>query len=366
LIFSRSWVPKRLRAVRSAPVPTPSGHCALAGESPDDSVAVAALDKSDVSYVRQRQAISAEQATSYCASCFVAGAPAGADSWSCTGGCMVTQPVCNICMEGVTQDGPYKWQESSSGFATRILLGQGFEGKGLGKDGQGTATARPPAAPRDSDHPRHGIGYSSVAEAGAVAFITVNANERLSPALRRLVRESHELSGHLSPSALAQAIRDGVIRNVPEKLTPDLILKVNRVEQCVVCEAARRTHEDVPQGSGAIPIAPGSHFSGDSLGPVRIATPEGYRYISLWEDCATGTLIAILTKSTGDDVYGSLRHLLELNDHLNHEVKSLRVDAGSSEGSREFAATRHLTNNSIWRMANVNANANENAVFSFS
>ncbi len=159
LNFSRGWVPKHLRVAQRVLAPTPSGHSAP-GEGSDDSGAVAALDKWDASYVRQRQAISTEQAMSYCASCFVADAPAaGADCWSCTGGCVVTQPVCNVCMEGVTQDGPYVWQSSSSGVASRILLDQGFEGKGLGKDGQGTATVQPPAAPRDPDNPRHGIGY---------------------------------------------------------------------------------------------------------------------------------------------------------------------------------------------------------------
>ena len=348
LSFSHTWKPRTQRSAMASlcsepVVPSEASPTGIQRETVVNEVeAVAALDRWDPAYVRNRQAISAEQCAMFCGACFVA----EDDGWACTGRCLVpAEPVvCAVCATGITQDGPYQWEWSSTGFATKILSAQGFEGQGLGRDGQGMPTARPTPAPRDPRYPHHGIGFSSVpvmSVGGAFAFgaVASSSDTRLSAALIRLVREAHELSGHLAPSSLANAIRDGVIRNVPEKLTPELIAKVNKVEQCVVCEAARRTHEDTPQGSGALPPAAGSVFSGDSLGPMRIPTPEGFRYISLWKCAATGCLIPQLTKSTGDDVYGSLRNLLELNDHLGHQVKWLRVDAGSSEGSKQFAAT---------------------------
>lgn len=348
LIFSRTWQPRSQRvAMTASPLAAATGVLVSMGTGTqvNEAELVAALDKWDPAYVRNRQAVSEVQSYSFCGVCFVAQSDEDEDSWACTGQCLHNEPaVCAACVAGITQDGPYQWEWSSSGFATKILSGLGFEGQGLGKDGQGIPTDRPLSVLRDPHHPRHGIGYPSaplVSVGGAFAFgaLASSADTRLSAALIRLVREAHELSGHLSPSALANAIRDGVIRNVPERLTPELIAKVNRVEQCVVCEAARRTHEDTPQGSGALPPDPGSVFSGDSIGPVRISTPEGFKYVFLWKCAATGCLIAQLTKSTGDDVYGSLRNLLELNDSLGHQVKWLRVDAGSSEGSKQFAAT---------------------------
>ena len=349
LSFSRNWQPRSQRPAAASIFPEPADHLGALPTAPagmgamtNEVEAVAALDRWDPAYVRNRQAISLGQCDMFCGACFVA----EVDGWACTGCCLAhSEPVvCTACAAGITQDGPYQWEWSSSGFATRILSAQGFEGKGLGRDGQGRSTTRPPSTPRDPHHPRHGIGFPAapvVSVGGAFAFgaLVSSSDTRLSAVLIRLVREAHELSGHLAPSSLANAIRDGVIRNVPEKLTPELIAKVNRVEQCVVCEAARRTHEDTPQGSGSLPPAAGSVFSGDSLGPMRVPTPEGFRYISLWKCAATGCLIPQLTKSTGDDVYGSLRNLLELNDHLGHQVKWLRVDAGSSEGSKQFAAT---------------------------
>ena len=155
----------------------------------------------------------------------------------------------------------------------------------------------------------------------------------------KIVRQMHVNMGHAAPSTLAAAVRAGAIKNVPADITARLVERVNVYAQCAVCEAARRTHENVPIGSGAQPGVVGQYWSYDSVGPFNVASPEGYRYLALFEELHCGVLVAVPTKSTGSDIYRALRALLELNDSLGHTVRGFRVDAGTTEGSKEFAAT---------------------------
>jgi hypothetical protein len=163
--------------------------------------------------------------------------------------------------------------------------------------------------------------------------------QRLTSDEIRLARTAHERLGHMAPSTMALAIRSGTITNLPPGLTAALVEQVFKVEQCVVCEAARRLNEVTPSGSGAIPGIRGSRWSYDTIGPIWPPSPEGYRYLDLFSEATDSTKIGIPAKSTGADVYSSLRQLLELCDSLEYTPMVFQTDAGPTESSKEFAAT---------------------------
>jgi hypothetical protein len=164
---------------------------------------------------------------------------------------------------------------------------------------------------------------------------------RLTTAQIRLGRDVHSVSGHVAPSTLANSLQDGVLDGVPDGLTPTLVRKINTHGfQCPVCEAARRVHEDKPEGSGAIPGVVGAFFSWDEMGPISPPTPEGFIYIHLAMDLATGALIPQLTKGTGlAGSYQALKDFLNLNESLGHRVRGFRTDDSSIAGGKTFKAT---------------------------
>jgi hypothetical protein len=284
----------------------------------DEQAGLAALDRRDVEYVRQRCAMSALQRSSFCAACFEFGDDS-VDVWTCTGLCASRYGfgVTSIgsissfvfgCSASVQNGSP----RSNESKGLRIMEGMGYQGGGLGPCEQGRQ--EPISVTYRSPYDKQGIGLGAL------------GSPRLTEADIRMVRDVHDRLGHISPSTLAQGLRDAPsgIHNLPPNLTPALVDKVNRVAQCPVCEVARRTKEDVPEGSGALPAVIGAYFSMDTFGPVGTLTPEGFTNFNLAEELATGCLIAQLGKTTGTDTYQSLNNLLELNQSLGHKVKGLR------------------------------------------
>lgn len=63
--------------------------------------------------------------------------------------------------------------------------------------------------------------------------------------------ETHKKFAHLAPNTLASVIDSEVLDDVPASLTGSAIRTLNKVDQCVVCEAARRKQVPNKEGSGS-------------------------------------------------------------------------------------------------------------------
>ena len=112
----------------------------------------------------------------------------------------------------------------------------------------------------------------------------VNASRRD----RRIPKESvlevlwlHRCMNHLSPQVMANAIRHGSWRGVPEKVTPILVETIFDKLDCPACELAKRHKVPIPLGSGVKCMIPGHSLSVDYKGPINPVAYGGFKDLSL-------------------------------------------------------------------------------------
>ena len=191
-------------------------------------------------------------------------------------------------------------------------------------------------------HPsdKRGIGYeaNNNSNSNGMSALMVAPEPRVTVAQIRAVREIHEKMGHLSTTSLIAAVRAGTVDNLPDWLTPEIILKVNKTAQCAYCELARRRKGVVQEGSGSIPAPIGSSFSIDTVF-FPVPTLEGFTAAVLFMCLTCGVIIPVLVKGTGEPVYQAMDWVLQQNSALGYKASTIRSDAGTTENSQEMAFT---------------------------
>jgi hypothetical protein len=133
-----------------------------------------------------------------------------------------------------------------------------------------------------------------------------------------IIRQIHKNFAHLGPSALPNIIDSKVLDDVPIGLTGSAIRSLNKTQQCIVCEAGRGKELPAKEGSGATPGIIGAYWSVDYVGPINPPTTWGCNGFIVYEELATGYLVAFLVKDKSDSYIATTHRLLTLNQSFGH------------------------------------------------
>ena len=101
---------------------------------------------------------------------------------------------------------------------------------------------------------------------------------------------------HLSPQVMANAIRHGSWRRVPEKVTPILVETIFDKLDCPACELAKRHKLPIQLGSGVKCMISGHSLSVDYKGPINPVAYGGFKGFFIYACDATGMIKIYLVK----------------------------------------------------------------------
>ena len=186
-----------------------------------------------------------------------------------------------------------------------------------------------------------------------IRMLTVNPNPLIQPGgiqkrkhkptidVTNRVWDTHFRMNHTSLNTIAEMLHSGAMTEAD--CTDKEVILVRDHQDCLPCAIAKwkALNELVP--SGITPNITGAHWSMDVQGPYRVKAIGGFIYEFLFLERSCGYITVFLAHNK-TEAAECVKKVNTLCIRFGHVMRTLRVDMGTVESSKDFLETCHTIN----------------------
>lgn len=191
-----------------------------------------------------------------------------------------------------------------------------------------------PAVDTSDNKLNHGNSYPSFSSSDLSVLSTT---KRYNPEKIKGIKWIHESLNHMPYSTMANNVRFGIWKNIPEWMTASFIDAVAAKDaDCVPCAVTKWNRLPKAVGSGISQLVIGNSLSFDYV-QCKPTSYYGYNGMFIWECLATGLVSIIGATDKSDSLVTATESVIQFYSQHGWKVKSARCDSGSVEASEKFS-----------------------------